>query len=68
VPERKYAGWRTGRGSLQTFPPPEVWNLSQSIADFARKSPASIERSGADVEKEKAQAYKGLWTGATPLA
>ena len=46
----------------------QVWNLSQSIADFARKSPASIERSGAAVEKEKAQAYLGLWTGATPLA
>ncbi|MGO4395740.1 hypothetical protein AB4Z46_30720 [Variovorax sp. M-6] len=46
----------------------EVWNLSQSIADFAKKSPASIERSGAAIEKEKAVAYLGLWIGATPLA
>lgn len=46
----------------------EVWNLSQSIADFAKKSPASIERSGAAIEKEKAVAYLDLWTAATPLA
>lgn len=46
----------------------QVWNLSQSIADFARKSPASIERSDAAIEKEKTVAYLGVWAGATPLA
>ena len=42
----------------------EVWNLSQSIADFAKKSPASIERSSAAIAKEKAAAYLGLWKAA----
>ncbi|MDM0031814.1 hypothetical protein QTI33_06610 [Variovorax sp. J22P271] len=46
----------------------QVWNLSQSIADFAKKSPAAIERSGAGIEKQKAVAYLGLWTDAAPLA
>ena len=45
----------------------EAWNLSQSIADFAKKSPASIERSSAAIGKEKAAAYLGLWTCATPV-
>lgn len=42
----------------------EVWNLSQSIADFAKKSPASIERSSAAIAKEKAAAYLDLWKAA----
>lgn len=46
----------------------QVWNLSQSIADFARTSPASIERSSTAIEKEKALAYLGLWMEAAPLA
>lgn len=46
----------------------DVWNLSQSIADFATKSPASIERSSAVIGKEKAAAYLDLWTAAAPLS
>ena len=45
----------------------EVWNLSQSIADFASRSPASIERSGSVIAREKADIYLGLWTTAAPM-
>lgn len=45
----------------------EVWNLSQSIKDFANRSNASIERSNAELGAEKVAAYLALWAGATPL-
>lgn len=45
----------------------EVWNLSQSIKDFANRSNASIERSNAELSAEKVTAYLALWATATPL-
>ena len=45
----------------------QVWYLSQSIADFASRSPASIERSGSVIAREKADIYLGLWTTAAPM-
>ena len=45
----------------------EVWNLSQSIKDFANRSNASIERSNTDLGAEKVSAYLALWAAATPL-
>lgn len=45
----------------------EVWNLSQSIKDFANRSNASIERSNAELSAEKVTAYLALWAAAVPL-
>ncbi|CAN7624237.1 hypothetical protein LJR084_004839 [Variovorax sp. LjRoot84] len=44
-----------------------VWNLSQSIKDFAGRSPASIEHSKPEIAELKVAAYWERWDQATPL-
>lgn len=45
----------------------EVWSLTQSLKDFAARSPASVLRVEGDVAKLKLDAYRQLWAGAQVL-
>ncbi|KVV19335.1 hypothetical protein WK80_25800 [Burkholderia multivorans] len=45
----------------------QVWTLTQSLKDFAARSPASIVRSDAGTASLKVEAYNGIWEGATVL-
>lgn len=44
-----------------------VWVLTQSLKDFAARSPATIVRSEGDAAILKIDAYKGMWATATPI-
>jgi hypothetical protein len=44
-----------------------VWDLSQSIKDFAARSPASASKADAELAAMKIGAYDTLWQGASPL-
>ncbi len=44
-----------------------VWSLTQSLKDFAGRSPASVLRVDGDMATMKRDAYERLWTAATPL-
>lgn len=44
-----------------------VWLLTQSLNAFARRSPATIQRSDPDTAALKVQAYSQIWQGSTPL-
>ncbi|MDM0068372.1 hypothetical protein [Variovorax sp. J31P207] len=45
-----------------------VWNLTQSLKDFARRSPGAIERSNPDIAQRKIAAYSDTWDKAKVLA
>jgi hypothetical protein len=44
-----------------------VWNLSQSLKDFAGRSPASLAKLDLDTAAMKFAAYDNLWRDASPL-
>jgi len=44
-----------------------VWNISQSIKDIAKNSPASVTRNDTDLSEAKALHYEDLWTQSTPI-
>ncbi|CAB3959590.1 phosphatidylserine/phosphatidylglycerophosphate/cardiolipin synthase family protein [Achromobacter piechaudii] len=44
-----------------------AWTLTQSIKDFAKRSPGHISRADA-IAREKQEAYEALWTESTPPA
>lgn len=44
-----------------------VWSLTQSLKDFAARSPASIVRVEDETAKLKAAVYEGFWQSATPV-
>lgn len=44
-----------------------VWSLSQSIKDFAGRSPGSIERSNTEIAEQKVTAYQAIWDDATTI-
>jgi phospholipase D-like protein len=44
-----------------------VWSLSQTLKDFAGRSPASVLRVADDIAAEKRHAYFQMWGSATPL-
>lgn len=44
-----------------------VWSLTQSLKDFADRSPASVLRVEAELATLKIDAYGQLWAGAQPL-
>jgi len=46
----------------------EVWLISQSIKDIAKRSPASVSRADNDMAHAKAQHYIDLWTQSTPIS
>lgn len=45
----------------------QVWTLTQSIKDFADRSPASVLRVEHEVAAQKIHAYEQLWANAQPL-
>jgi hypothetical protein len=45
----------------------QVWTLTQSLKDFAARSPASVIRVDGDLARLKIDAYEQLWTAAQPL-
>jgi hypothetical protein len=46
----------------------EVWLVSQSIKDIAKRPPASVSRADPELAEMKAQHYQNLWATSTPLA
>lgn len=44
-----------------------VWALSQSLKDFAKRSPASIAQLDPAIAQLKFDAYAAIWTNSTPL-
>jgi hypothetical protein len=46
----------------------QVWILTQSLKDFAARSPASIVRADGDAAALKVSAYQGIWDAATPIS
>lgn len=42
----------------------EAWILTQSLKDFARRSPASLQRTNPETTKMKIDAYETAWAGA----
>jgi len=45
----------------------QVWSLTQSLKDFATRSPASVLRVEGDLARLKIDAYGQLWAGGQPL-
>jgi len=45
----------------------EVWALSQSVKDFAKRAHASLLRVDAEVSALKVQAYEDLWKNAQKI-
>lgn len=46
----------------------EVWLVTQSLKDIAKRSPASVTRAEAEVGQLKADHYQSVWQKSTPLA
>lgn len=46
----------------------QAWVLTQSLKDFAMRSPATIQRADADLAGMKIEAFEAIWTAAAPLA
>ena len=45
----------------------QVWSLTQSLKDFAGRSPASVLRVDGDMARLKLEAYAEMWASAQPL-
>lgn len=45
----------------------EAWVLTQSLKDFAQRSPATIQRADAGLAVMKVQAFSAIWSAAAPL-
>lgn len=45
----------------------DAWILTQSLKDFAQRSPASLQRTDPDTAKMKIDAYEGIWAGAAEV-
>jgi hypothetical protein len=45
-----------------------AWVLTQSLKDFAQRSPATIQRADAELAVMKVQAFNAIWNGAAVLA
>lgn len=45
----------------------EAWILTQSLKDFAQRSPASLQRTDPDTAKMKIDAYGDIWTDAAEV-
>lgn len=45
----------------------EVWLVSQSLKDIAKKSPASVSRAEAELGKMKVEHYQQVWEASEPL-
>lgn len=59
--EVRYAPEKTLHDRLIIIDSREVWLISQSIKDIAKRSPASVSRAGKDTAYLKAQHYTCLW-------
>jgi hypothetical protein len=44
-----------------------AWVLTQSLKDFAKRSPATIQRADADLAVMKTEAFEAIWNAAAPL-
>ncbi|HET6407275.1 MAG TPA: hypothetical protein VFG14_05295 [Chthoniobacteraceae bacterium] len=45
----------------------EVWILSQSIKDFAKRSPGIVTRIDTEFGEQKIIAYENLWANSNPI-
>lgn len=46
----------------------DAWILTQSLKDFAKRSPATIQKADAGLAILKVQAFSAIWSAAAPLA
>jgi hypothetical protein len=44
-----------------------VWSLTQSLKDFAGRSPALVQRVDKELAEMKADFYAQTWSAATPI-
>jgi hypothetical protein len=44
-----------------------VWSLTQSLKDFASRSPALAQKVDSDLAQKKADFYEQVWTASTPV-
>lgn len=65
--EAKLAPARTLHDRLIVIDNSEVWDLSQSIKDFAGRSPASASRADTELAGMKIAAYEAIWQAAAPI-
>jgi hypothetical protein len=65
--EVRLAPARTLHDRLITVDDSEAWSLTQSLKDFAVRSPATIVKVDTETARLKIDAYTAIWQGATPL-
>lgn len=46
----------------------QAWILTQSLKDFAKRAPATIQRSDPEISRMKFEAYSDIWKASTILA
>ena len=65
--ETRKASSRTLHDRVMFIDQTASWVLSQSIKDFAVRSPATVLPLDTSLVADKLAAYEGMWTSATPL-
>lgn len=63
----RYAKEKSLHDRLIIIDDKEVWLISQSFKDIAKRSPASVTRADDDVAELKAKYYRSLWDQSMPL-
>ncbi|MGV8856530.1 MAG: hypothetical protein ACOH2L_18045 [Devosia sp.] len=66
--EVRYGDARALHDRLIIIDSREVWLVSQSFKDIAKRSPASVSRADSDMSLMKTQHYEDLWVHSTKLA
>lgn len=65
--EVRLAGARSLHDRLVITDATVAWVLTQSLKDFAKRSPATIQRADTDLAGMKTAAFEAIWDAATPL-
>lgn len=66
--EARLAPARTLHDRLVIIDAAEAWILTQSLKDFAARSPATIQRADADLAAMKVHAFQAIWNAAVKLS
>ncbi|MEJ2816092.1 hypothetical protein [Caulobacter sp. CCG-8] len=65
--EARLAAARSLHDRLIIIDATAAWILTQSLKDFAQRSPATIQRADTELATMKVQAFGAIWAGATAL-
>jgi len=63
----RYAAARDLHDRLIVIDSSEVWLVSQSFKDIAKKSPASVQKADSELTQAKRDHYEEVWRDAQPL-